>query len=187
MVNRSAWLAAACAVVMVSGCSSELNNVKHDKSLPECGAFTDEVATLGMQSPGPGPQLIKSPSPEGFDCAYAPPDGTRPTAVGYASILALRPNRDPYQGQPVQKWGIGFATSVHCDGTTGPDPDVPHGTVCYQQRTDHTGSATVGTFARGTGIQVNLQWSNPDGTADQLRTDTVSKANALTQAVIAAL
>lgn len=187
MVSRRAWLAAACVVVAVSGCSPDLNNVTHAKPLPGCSAFTETVAALGMPSPAPGPQAIKSASPEGFDCSFAPPDDSAPPAVGYVSILGLRPNRDPYEGQPVQKWGVGFAGDVTCDGATGPDTDLPHGAVCYQQRTDHTGSATVGAFAKGTGIRVNLQWTNLSGTADHLRTDTIDKANALAQAVIAAL
>jgi hypothetical protein len=186
-VRRAVIAAAVGVVAAIGGCSSGPEKIDHDKPLPGCDRFPAVLATLGMPSPGPGPQAITTPSSEGVDCSFAPPEGSRAPDIAYASLLVLRPNRDPYEGKSVEAWGTGFAAGATCAGVRGENTALPHGSACYALRTERTGSAVVSTFAKGAGIRVTVQWTNLGGTPDQLRTDTIGKANALAQAVLGML
>ncbi len=186
-MNRSALAVTACAVVALSGCSSGPKILHFDKPLPTCDAFPSVMTRLGMPQPGPGPQIITSTSPVGVDCSFVPADGTVPPAVGYASIVVSRPSTEPDDSNPTRRWGTGFAADSNCDGTSSANPSLPAGATCYALPAEHTGSATVSSFTKSSGIRVTLRWTSLDASPEQLRSDTVNKANALAQAVIAML
>jgi hypothetical protein len=186
-VTRPGLAVTAIVLAAIGGCSPGPKTIHFDQPLPSCDAFPSVVSGLGMPSPGPGPQAITTASPVGFDCSFAPPDGTKPPAVGYAGILVLRPNTEPYEGKSLQRWGAGFAADTTCEGTPSDNAVLPLGSACYALRSEHTGSATVSTFTKGAGIRVDLQWTDLDAPPEQLHIDTVNRANALAQAVIGKL
>lgn len=186
-MKRILLIGAALLSTATGACSSGPKTIAHDKPLPGCAALPGVLSGLGMPGPQPGPQVIGTASTEGFDCSFTPPAGTQPPATGYASVVVLRPNRDPYEGKSLAKWGGDFPASAACDGTRSDDPAVPHGSLCYSLKTEHTGSATVASFAKGAGIRVNLQWTDLDASPEKLRSGSLDKANALIQALIGML
>src|SRR4051794_14314349 len=88
---RRAWTGVTVLVV-AAGCSSPGPEIVHyDTPLPTCDELAAAVEALGMPSPVPGSKLIQTPSPAGFDCAFSPPEGSKPPVSGYVSIVVLRP------------------------------------------------------------------------------------------------
>ncbi|MFC6021849.1 hypothetical protein ACFP2T_37520 [Plantactinospora solaniradicis] len=183
-------LAVGLAVASLLACSPRPDRPKpitHDKSLPTCDALAPVLTSLGMSRPEVQPPSRSNLAPTEINCPFALPEPITAPGIASATVIAVRPDTDPYEGVPLQKWGETFVSSYECEGLKRPAPSVPQGTFCYEPNSVHSGSATLVGFPQNSYIRVRVQWWDPDATDVGLRTTAEQKTDDLAQRLIAML
>ena len=187
---RVRWAAAAsvsCLLVMAGGCSDGPKRINFAEPLPQCSVFVSVLTEQGMPDPQPLAGTTPSPGSNGFDCTFAAVEGSKPPAIATASILVSRPTYQSDQKDPAKRYGGVFVVQNDCAGAGAGNPALPSGESCYQAQSPHDAFIAVSSITEHSGVHVDLQWSDPDTTADQLRRDALGKANAVAQSVIGML
>ena len=187
---RVRWAVAAvvsCLVAAAGGCHGGPDRIHFDKELPQCSMFVSVLTAQGMPDAQPLAGTTPSPGSNGFTCTFAAAEGSKPPAIATASILVSRPTWQSDQKDPAKRYGEIFLVQNDCAGAGATNPVLPSGESCYQAKSPHDAFIAVSSITEHSGIHVDLQWSDPDTTGDQLRQDALGKVNAVAQSVIGML
>ena len=184
-MKRTVWVLLLPALV-ISGCSSGPETITFDTPLPSCDAFVATLTDLGMPGGAPKVQAQSSASPTGLNCVYSPAEQADPPALAAATVQVSRPNVKSDEQDPRERFGSLLA-DTDCTGTADTNPELPGGASCYELIADTTATATVSAVTRQSGIRASVIWTDPTASPEQLKTDSLAKANALAEAVIAKL
>lgn len=172
-------------LLLAGGCSTGPDIIEFDTPLPGCADFAGTMGGLGM----PGAPEVQGPpssSAVGVNCVYSPAAQVRPPAVGAATVQISRPNFESDEKDPRKVFG-GLLADTDCAGTAEEHPALPGGASCFELIGSTTATATVSAVTRQSGVRVSVTWSDPQAGAEKLKTDSLAKADALAQAVIAKL
>jgi hypothetical protein len=176
---RFAIAGAVVAVAMVAGCADEPAPPRVTTVLPGCDAIAAVLAEQGMPSPSPASTIPTSRAGESdVSCVFAPAAGSKAAAIGHVHLLLHRLGVNGLSAE--------FRADTSCDGVVAYDRTLPGGSSCYLG-THTEGTATVTGSILGLGIRIVLRWSDPAAVPDALHTDTIDKADAVADAVAAAL